>query len=142
MKFFDSLHESANAYCVRAGRCRVSTARIAHKLLCTVVHGIKLSNLVAESNSLEQSLDLVSLAWQLEVIFADTQLCEGRREQKVNSLWLISIILYLIAWNLEITFVELIMNLHCNQRLISFPCKEYRFLLLEYRMICSSLLVF
>ena len=97
VKFLDSLHESADAYCVRAGRCRVSTAWIAHKLFCTVVHGIKLSNLVAKSNALEQSLDFVSLAWQLEVILTDSHLSESGREQKVDSLWLISIILYLIA---------------------------------------------
>ena len=72
VKFLDSLHESADAYSVRAGRCRVSTAWVAHKLFCTVVHGIKLSNLVAKSNALEQSLDLISLAWQLEVILTDT----------------------------------------------------------------------
>ena len=71
MKLLDSLHESADADSVGAGRCGVSAARVSHKLLCTVVHGIKLSNLVAKSNALEQSLYLVSLAWQLEVVLTD-----------------------------------------------------------------------
>ena len=53
MKLFHGLHECADADGVRAGRGRVSAARVAHELLSTVIHGVELSNLVAESNALE-----------------------------------------------------------------------------------------
>lgn len=93
MKLLHSLHECADADGVRARRGRVSAARVAHELLSTIIHGVELSNLVAEADALEEHLNFISGAWQLEIVLANAKLGKGRREQKVHGLGLISVVL-------------------------------------------------
>ena len=93
MKFSDCLHESADAHGVASGGGRVARVGVPHKFFRPVVHSIELSNLVAEADALEEGLDLFAVAGELEIVFTDAQLGEGRREQKVNGFWFVTIIL-------------------------------------------------
>ena len=93
MKFFDSLHECANADGVWASRGGIAAAWIAHKLFSAVIHGIVLSNLVGKADALEEDPDFLSGVWQLEIILANAELGEGWREQKVYGFRLVSVVL-------------------------------------------------
>lgn len=93
MKFSDSLHEGADTNGVGSGRCWIACVRVGHQFLCPVVHGIELSNLVAETDAVEEDFDLFAGSGQLEIVLTDAQLGEGRWEQNVNSLGLITIVL-------------------------------------------------
>ena len=93
MKFSDSLHEGADTHGVGGGRSWVACVRVGHQLLCPVVHGIELSNLVAETDAVEEDFDLFACAGELEIVLTDAQLGEGRGEKYVNGLGLVTIVL-------------------------------------------------
>jgi hypothetical protein len=99
MHFVDSLHECSHTHIV---------SRIG-QFLAPVVHGIELAHLVTVTYLFKEDSDLLSGTRKLEIILCDTHLCESTGEEKVNSFWLITIVLY--------NKVELkSMDLHYNQQ--------------------------
>lgn len=105
VELLDGGHESAHAHAVATDR--------AHHFLGPVVHRVELANLVVEANALKEGTDVLSAARELEIVFGNAKLCEGRGEQKVNGLGLISIVLKAV-WVKEVI-------LRCNLRLSAFP---------------------
>ena len=94
MELFDGHHESAHAHAVSTtGRGCSSAALSLHKLSRTVVHSVELSNLVAETDALEEDSDFISSSGQLEIVFSDAELGKGGGEKKINRLGLITIVL-------------------------------------------------
>jgi len=93
MKFSDSLHEGADTHGVGGSWSWVACIWVGHQLLCPVVHGIELSNLVAETDAVEEDFDLFAGTGELEIVLTDAQLGEGRGEQYVNGLGLVTIVL-------------------------------------------------
>lgn len=82
MKLFDWHHERANAHAVWTtnGGCN-SPGLSLHELFSTVVHCVELSNLVAETNTLEEDLDFVSGSGELEIVFSYTEFGKGGGEK-------------------------------------------------------------
>lgn len=94
VELFDGHHESAHANAVSStGRGCGSTALSLHKLSRAVVHSVELSNLVAETDALEEDSDLISSSRELEIVLSDAELGKGGGEQKVNRLGLITVVL-------------------------------------------------
>lgn len=93
IKFSDCLHKSADTHGVGGSRSWVTCVRVGHQLLGSVVHGIELSNLVAETDAVEEAFDLFAGTGELEIVLTDAQLGEGRGEQDVNGLGLVTIVL-------------------------------------------------
>lgn len=68
----NSLHESSHTHIVAWA--------ISHRFFCSVVHGIKLSDLVAESDSLKKHPHFFFRARDLEIILSDAHLSKCRGE--------------------------------------------------------------
>ena len=64
------------------------------ELLGSIIHGIELSNFVSVTDLLEKSSDLVTGSDFSEVMLLNTKLGIVGWEQKINSLWLITVILF------------------------------------------------
>lgn len=87
MELLDGTHEGADTHAVRPGWRR------GHEFLGAVVHRVELSDLVAEPDALEKGSDVLAGPGYLEIVLGDTKLGEGRREQKVHGLGLITVVL-------------------------------------------------
>ena len=61
--------------------------------LCSIIHGIELSDFVGVSYFLEQRFDFFSSSQLSEVMLRNTVFREVRWEQQINCFWFISVVL-------------------------------------------------
>jgi len=63
------------------------------KLLRRVVHGVELSDLVVETDSVKQGLDGFTRSRELEIVLSNAELGESGREEEIHSLGLVTVVL-------------------------------------------------
>ena len=98
VEHLDGSHESADADAIIGGVAN---------FLRLIVNGVEFADFVAVTDCLEQGLDGVTVTRHLEVSFLDSDLGVRRREEQVDGLRLVSVVLVVgnrllsFEWNVD-----------------------------------------